>query len=183
MAIVLSKLAIWIALDVGISLLSAQAQSVVPGGQAWGEMIAGSAILAVALFAPFVVWRLLPVAEAAVIAQGLSRQPGRAATQGLYLSSALGRFGRQTGSSGAARPFAAPTPSPPTGLLPGVQLPGGGSPAAAGPGAEASVGPGAGAALPAGAGDKVLGSAASHAPPSPEGGSQGWSFMPPDAGR
>ena len=83
-AVILSKLAIWVALLVGIDLF--QTQATAPGADAWGQMIAGAAVLAVACFAPFVVWRLLPVAEAAVIAQGLSRQPGRAAQQAMYVT-------------------------------------------------------------------------------------------------
>jgi hypothetical protein len=100
-AIVLSKLAIWVALLVGIGLFSAQARSVVPGGQAWGQMISGTAIIGVAVFAPFVVWRLLPVAEAAVVAQGLSRMPGRAALNTAQTANmARGRGGGGGGGAG-----------------------------------------------------------------------------------
>ncbi|MDP9402663.1 MAG: hypothetical protein M3P85_04875 [Actinomycetota bacterium] len=78
-ALVLSKLAIWVALAVGIGLFETHANSTLPGGQSFGQMISGAAVLAVAVFAPFVVWRLIPVVEAAAVAHGLSRMPSRAA--------------------------------------------------------------------------------------------------------
>jgi hypothetical protein len=97
--IILSKLAIWVALLVGIQLFAKQASS--QSGAAYGQMIAGSAVLAVAIFAPFVVWRMLPLAEAAVIAHGLSRMPARAAQQGMYTAnSARSMAGRHGGGGG-----------------------------------------------------------------------------------
>ena len=99
-AIVLSKLAIWVALAVGIPLFQTQAQSVIPNGQAWGQMILGAAIIGVAVFAPFVVWRLLPVAEAAIVAQGLSRMPGRAAMNTAQTANTLRPRGGSSGGGG-----------------------------------------------------------------------------------
>jgi len=99
-AIVLSKLAIWVALAVGIALFQTQAQSVMPSGQAWGQMISGAAIIAVAVFAPFVVWRLLPVAEAAIVAQGLSRMPGRTAMNTAQTANTLRPRGGAGGGGG-----------------------------------------------------------------------------------
>jgi hypothetical protein len=113
-AIILSKLAIWVALLVGIDLFAKQATS--PGPDAWGQMIAGAAVLAVACFAPYVVWKLLPVAEAAVIAQGLSRQPARAAQSGMYTANSArnmtSSFGRGGGGGGhPSQPAPQPTPT------------------------------------------------------------------------
>jgi hypothetical protein len=100
-AIVLSKLAIWVALAVGIALFQTHTQSVQPSGQAWGQMISGAAIIGVAVFAPFVVWRLLPVAEAAIVAQGLSRMPGRAAINTAQTANMVrGRGGGGSGGGG-----------------------------------------------------------------------------------
>jgi hypothetical protein len=68
-------------------------------------MISGAAIIGVAVFAPFVVWRLLPVAEAAMVAQGLSRMPGRAAintAQTANMVRGRGGGGRGGGGSGGA---------------------------------------------------------------------------------
>ncbi len=113
-AIILSKLAIWVALLVGIDLFAKQATS--PGPDAWGQMIAGAAVLAVACFAPYVVWKLLPVAEAAVIAQGLSRQPGRAAQSAMYTANSArnmtSSFGRGGGGGGGHPSQPAPQPAP-----------------------------------------------------------------------
>lgn len=99
-AIVLSKLTIWVALAVGIGLFQTHAQSVAPSGQAWGQMISGAAIIGVAVFAPFVVWRLLPVAEAAMVAQGLSRMPGRAAMNTAQTANMVRGRGGGVGKSG-----------------------------------------------------------------------------------
>ena len=134
-AVILSKLAIWIALLVGIDLFKTQATA--PGADAWGQMIAGAAVLAVACFAPFVVWRLLPIAEAAVIAQGLSRQPGRTAQQAMYVTNStqnlFSRFGRGGGGGGGgshpSQSSSAPSelPSRSLGAPAGGGSPGGGS--------------------------------------------------------
>ena len=114
-AIVLSKLAIWVALAVGIALFQTHTQSVQPSGQAWGQMISGAAIIGVAVFAPFVVWRLLPVAEAAMVAQGLSRMPGRAAINTAQTANMVrGRGGGGSGgggSGGAEHPALGDLPS------------------------------------------------------------------------
>jgi hypothetical protein len=113
-AIVLSKLAIWVALAVGIALFQTHTQSVQPSGQAWGQMISGAAIIGVAVFAPFVVWRLLPVAEAAMVAQGLSRMPGRAAINTAQTANMVrGRGGGSGGggSGGAEHPALGDLPS------------------------------------------------------------------------
>ena len=102
-AVVLSKLAIWVALSVGIALFETHANSAPPGGQSFGQMISGGAILAVAVFAPFVVWRLIPVVEAAAVAHGLSRMPSRAAMTAAQTATTL-RFlrGGGGGPAGAA---------------------------------------------------------------------------------
>ena len=109
--IILSKLAIWVALLVGIQLFAKQASS--QSGAAYGQMIAGSAVLAVAIFAPFVVWRMLPLAEGAVIAHGLSRMPARAAQQGMYTAnSARSMAGRHGGGGGGQSSSGQSQPGP-----------------------------------------------------------------------
>jgi hypothetical protein len=147
-AIILSKLAIWVALLVGIDLFQNQAFS--PGPDAWGQMIAGSAVLAVAVFAPFVVWRLLPVAEAAVIAQGLSRQPGRAAQNSMYVANSArnmaGHLGRSSSSGGGGGGH----PSQPSSQSSPLSSRSLGTPAASGSAGGGSSGPAAPAG-PAGA--------------------------------
>lgn len=117
LALVLSKLAIWVALSVGLGLFESHTQRIagraVPGGQSWGQMIAGAAILAVAVFAPFVVWRLIPVAEAAMVGHGLSRMPGRAAMGALTAGNMLrGRSGGGGGGKeGSEHPALADLPA------------------------------------------------------------------------
>ncbi|MDP9389094.1 MAG: hypothetical protein M3Q48_14545, partial [Actinomycetota bacterium] len=98
-ALVLSKLAIWVALAVGIGLFETHASAALPGGQSWGQMISGAAILAVAVFAPFVVWRLIPVVEAAAVAHGLSRMPSRAAMTAAHTATTLRFLGGRGGGS------------------------------------------------------------------------------------
>ena len=101
-ALVLSKLAIWVALAVGLGLFETHANTPLPGGQSWGQMISGAAILGVAVFAPFVVWRLIPVVEAAAVAHGVSRMPSRAAMTAAQTASTVRYFGGGRGSGTAA---------------------------------------------------------------------------------
>ncbi|MDP9387039.1 MAG: hypothetical protein M3Q48_03735, partial [Actinomycetota bacterium] len=101
-ALVVSKLAIWVALAVGIALFETHANSALPGGQSFGQMISGAAILAVAVFAPFVVWRLIPVVEAAAVAHGLSRMPSRAVMTAAQTATTLRVFGGRGGGRAGA---------------------------------------------------------------------------------
>jgi hypothetical protein len=148
-ALVLSKLAIWVALVVGIELFESHARAVVPGGQAMGQMIAGAAVLAVAVFAPFVVWRLIPVAEAAGVTSGLSRMPSRAAMTAAHTATTLrslgvgGRGGK--GDGGRQHPALADLPARSLGTTEGT----GGSPSS-GPGPGSSGNSGGGRTLAAG---------------------------------
>lgn len=174
-AIILSKLAIWVALLVGIDLFAKQAFN--PSVAAYGQMIAGSAVLAVAVFAPYVVWKLLPVAEAAVIAQGLSRMPARAAQQATYSTNSVrsmthsmgggGGGGSSSGSAGGSQssPGAMQSQSlgaPGSGGSPGSNGgPGaGGSPGPAGPGGQSGATGGAAGGGAAGGGAAAAGGAA-----------------------
>jgi len=165
-AIVVSKLAIWVALAVGIALFQTQAALVLPGGQAWGQMISGAAIIAVAVFAPFVVWRLLPVAEAAVIAQGLSRMPGRAGMNTAQTANMWRpRSGGGGGGSGEAHPALAEVGSRSLAGSPGAGPAGGASSAAAsGSGGATAAGGAAGAGGTAGAAGTAAGAGAAAAP-------------------
>jgi len=87
-AVVLSKLAISIALTVGVAALAGAGTAGQPtaswGGAnaaatSLGVLLTGGAVLALAAFAPFLVLRLIPLAEGAVVAYGVSRAPMRAA--------------------------------------------------------------------------------------------------------
>jgi hypothetical protein len=198
-ALILSKLAIWVAISVGLSLFETHTRQLPPGGTSWGQMIAGSAILAVAVFAPFVVWRLIPVAEAAMIAQGVSRMPGRAAMGAVMTGNMLrGRGGGRGGGSagGEDHPALADLPSR------SIDAPGGGGSSVPGAGTAASSGAGGmgaasaapgGIAAPAAAAvhgvqvgkDRVVSSAQAQAnvPTAAAPAADGWKFQRKDDGR
>ena len=112
LAVIVSKFVIAVALAVGVAALGATtgggqelAGAAVLGGSVTsgtsdpgaglGMLFVGAVILALAAFAPFIVLRLIPVAEAAVAAQGVSRGPARATQSALgtyYYANSLGRL-------------------------------------------------------------------------------------------
>ena len=124
LAVILSKFVIAVALAVGVAALGGHsaggpsaggvaavgaanpggplAAGVGPGpqgdpGAGLGALLVGPAILALASFAPFLVLRLIPIAEAALVAQGISWGPMRASQSGLgtfYYANSLTRLGR-----------------------------------------------------------------------------------------
>ncbi len=112
-AVIVSKLVVCIALSIGVAALSG-AGTPTPGAgvgdgsaQGLGGLLVGTAILGLAAFSPFLVLKLMPLAEAALIAQGVSRSPVRAAQSAgtnAYHVQALGRLaggasGRSAGGS------------------------------------------------------------------------------------
>jgi hypothetical protein len=145
LAVILSKFVIAVALAVGVAALGAHsggdgtavgaavasgpiAAGAGPGpgpegdpAAGLGALLVGAVILALASFAPFIVLRLIPIAEAAVVATGVSRGPMRAAQSGLgtyYYANSLTRLGGSSaalptaGPPGApAKPGGAPTPA------------------------------------------------------------------------
>lgn len=81
-ALVLSKLVVAIALAVAASALTrgpAANGGVPTGEQKIGTLLVGVIMFALAAFAPFLILKLLPVVEGAVLAQGISRAPLRTA--------------------------------------------------------------------------------------------------------
>jgi hypothetical protein len=155
-AAILAKPAIFIALRVGIDLVEEHAfQSSLVNGASWGKLFVGLAVACVAAFTPWVVWRLLPHAEAALIAQGMSRAPMRAGMQVLqtaYWAEAI----RARGQRNSGQP-AAESSTQRSGLGPARSLP---STTGAGGGAAASGGAAGGGAATGGAAATVGGSAA-----------------------
>jgi len=131
-AVIASKFVICVALAVGLDLFADHATAAPWQAAPWGHLVVGTAIICLAAFAPWITWRLMPLAEGAVIAQGLARAPARASQQAMRQSFYL----RQLHHS-AARPAA-----PASGT--GVAQPGGGAtsaPGSAGPiGAAVAVG-------------------------------------------
>ena len=87
-AVILSKFVIAIALAIGVAALSGAGsagagQSVPAGaGASLGTLLVGAVLLGLAAFSPFLVLKLVPVAEAALLAHGISRGPVRAAQTG-----------------------------------------------------------------------------------------------------
>ena len=92
-ALVFSKLAIAMALAVGLGALGGigatgnPGESTVNNGLAeFGTLVVGIITFGLAAFMPFLVIKLIPIVEAAVIAQGIQSAPMRAAQTGLQYS-------------------------------------------------------------------------------------------------
>jgi hypothetical protein len=117
LAVILSKLAICIALAVGVASLSGagsagSGQGLASGAEAsLGTLLVGTVLLGLAAFSPFIILKLIPIAEAAVVAQGISRGPARAAQTGLsttYSASMLTRLSGGNARSAGSAPSQAP---------------------------------------------------------------------------
>jgi hypothetical protein len=61
-------------------------------------LVVGVIVFGMAAFMPFLVWKLMPVVGAAVVAQGVASGPARAVQQGMQLQF----YGRQLTSGGRA---------------------------------------------------------------------------------
>ena len=159
LALIFSKVVIAVAFSVGAAALAgvdntghAGAGSTSGVSASAGTLFSGLVIFGLAAFAPFVVLKLFPAAEAAIVAQGISRGPVRttqqASASAFYLERLAGTH--SNGSNGAAG-RAPVQPGGDFGSGPPGGSPNGGG-AAPGPGASpgptgaASSGPGGGAA-------------------------------------
>lgn len=116
-AAIFSKLIICIALSIGSAALvgvaeSAPADSDVGVGTATamgtGTLLAGAVLLIIAAYAPFLLLRMIPLVEGAVVANGVSRGPLRAAQTGMNTTSSVSSMARLAGSTTNAT-AAAPT--------------------------------------------------------------------------
>lgn len=114
LALIFSKVVIAIAFSVGAAALAGVGNAGHANSGASGEVTAnagtlfsGLVIFCLAAFAPFVLLKLFPAAESAVVAQGISRGPARATQQAsasaFYLERIAGTHGGN-GSSNGARP-------------------------------------------------------------------------------
>jgi hypothetical protein len=171
-AAILAKPAIFLALRIGLDLTASHGEAAPWQGAPWGRLLVGLAVVCVAAFTPWVIWRLMPHAEAMVVSQGMSRGPARAAMQTLQtaywvdaiwsrtgFSSGAGRSGGHAGGpapAGAGQTRGLPS-SPTAG--PGLAGARAASSGAAGSAAGAG-GSGVAASAGAGAGGAVAGSAA-----------------------
>jgi hypothetical protein len=166
-ALIVSKFAIALALGLGAAALAG-------GGPKSGDlgthvgmdlaaMLTGASLMLLAAFTPFIVLRLLPIVEGAVVAQGISRSPARAAQAGMqagYYAQGLSRMAGGRGSRSGGTATAAPPPAPASsGGGAGGAGAGGAQPGARAGGASSGGGAG-GAPSGAGAGGASPGSGA-----------------------
>ena len=175
LAVIVSKFVISVALAVGVAALggAGDAAGSTPGVGEWaaqglGSLVVGTSILCLAAFSPFMVLKLIPVAEGALVAQGISRSPMNTARSGMntaYYARSLGRLGGGQGGSAAEAPppdASAPPFGPPgeAGAADGTGSAAGGDAAGA---AGSSGGAAGGAAGSAGGGAAAAGAAAGPA--------------------
>ena len=104
LAVIVSKFVICVALSIGIAALSGAGQAgngqSVAGsaGASVGTLLVGAVLLGLAAFSPFLVMKLVPLAEGALLAQGISHGPARAAQSGLSTYSSAQMASRLSGS-------------------------------------------------------------------------------------
>lgn len=111
-AAIASKLVICIAVSIGTAALSGAGTAGVgegfasDAGASVGTLLVGTVLLGLAAFSPFVVLKLVPIAEAALVAQGVSRGPARATQTGMSTAYSASMLRRVAGSK-AVHPAAA----------------------------------------------------------------------------
>jgi len=108
LALIFSKFAIGLALALGsVALAGGGPGTDGPSGTSLslGGLLGGATLMGMAAFTPFVVLKLIPVVEAAVVAHGVSRSPVRGAQTAAQVGSSSARVARLAagrGSVGAA---------------------------------------------------------------------------------
>ena len=151
-ALIVSKFAIALALGLGAAALGGggpvDGDLGTQAGLTVGGLVVGASLMVLAAFAPFVVLKLLPVFEAAVLAQGISRGPLRAAHTGAQSGYYVQGLRRLAGTGGPRPGTAVDAGASPAGPAPAG--PGGGE--GGRPGGGGGVGPVSGAPTPAGGG-------------------------------
>lgn len=117
LAVILSKFVVCVCLAIGVAALAGAGSTSASGGvgASIGTLLVGAVLLGLAAFSPFLVVKLIPIAEAAIVAQGISRGPARAAQTGISTYSSARMVSRLSGSgatgagaSNAAASFQAP---------------------------------------------------------------------------
>jgi hypothetical protein len=109
-ALIIAKPVMILALSVGISALGGVGATGEPGdavganlGRELGTLIAGVITFGLAAFMPFLVWKLMPIVAAAVVAQGIASAPMRGGTQAMQMQYyGQSTMRRLSGSSGRA---------------------------------------------------------------------------------
>lgn len=112
LALMFAKVVIAVALAVAASALS-RGPTGVGGAEKIGTLLIGVVMFCLACFAPFVLLKLLPVVEAAVVAQGISRGPARAAQSAAMTSFYMGVLAGAAGGGGSHAALAAGTGAAP----------------------------------------------------------------------
>ena len=112
LAVILSKFVIAVALSIGVAALSGAGDSTSVNGTdaGLGALLVGTVVLGLAAFSPFIVLKLVPVAEGALVAHGVSRGPFRAAHSGAstyWTVDRLAGSGRRVPSAPRAAPSSA----------------------------------------------------------------------------
>jgi type IV secretion system protein TrbL len=109
LAVILSKLVICITISVGVAALSGAGGTNgnrndvgTTVGAGMGTLFVGTAILVIAAFAPFIVLRLIPWTEAALVGYGVSRSPVRAANSAIGTVNSANSIARLAGGGGTA---------------------------------------------------------------------------------
>lgn len=102
-AVILSKFVICVALAIGVAALSGAGETAGTDSASagLGTLLVGAVLLGLAAFSPFIVLKLVPAVEAAVVAHGVSRGPLRAAQSGAASYSTVTRL---AGGSSSSRP-------------------------------------------------------------------------------
>ena len=97
LALIICKPVITLALSVGVSAMASfgRNESTNPIRQL-GTVVVGVIIFGLAAFMPFLVWKLMPLVAAAVVAQGVASGPSRAVQSGMQMQF----YGRQLLASG-----------------------------------------------------------------------------------
>ncbi|HUR23860.1 MAG TPA: hypothetical protein VMZ73_08315 [Acidimicrobiales bacterium] len=134
LALIFSKFAIALALGLGAAALAGGGPR--PEGADLGTsagldlagLLTGATLMLLAAFTPFVLLRLLPILEVAVVAQGISRSPVRAGQTGMQAAYYANGLQRMAGGGTGSR-----SPAPDGGGSGGAGSGGGGGPGPAGP--------------------------------------------------
>jgi hypothetical protein len=113
LAVILSKFVVCVCLAVGVAALAGAGSTSAAGGvgASIGTLLVGAVLLGLAAFSPFLVVKLIPIAEAAIVAQGISRGPARAAQSGMSTYSSTRMVSRLSGSGQAGARGAASSPA------------------------------------------------------------------------
>ncbi len=128
LSVIVSKFVICVAISVGVAAL-AGAGTGTPNamgsdsgvGATMGTLFVGAAVLVIAAFAPFLVLKLIPWAEAAVVAHGMSRSPVRAANTAVWTANSASSLARLAGGTNSAA-LALPSATGHTGRVTGAPI-------------------------------------------------------------